>query len=236
MDPDAYVQSVFLSLPPMERTDLNSALSNLEALYPSTDKDALLAARDTRTCMEAGATGSSQMEHIRARLQEQRDKLYNEKGRTHRMSIHEATREEDDKQTIHIQTYAEHLDAANLRSGYWSATWDIVLLTQRECEIIGTVQIHSHYAEKTNVHMQVTRQFDRQPLSTEEEKVHSMVAVFEKGEMSYEEQLSKIITSTIVEYEKELYDELQRLCDEVDDSMKRVRRVSPRSQLGAVIE
>jgi hypothetical protein len=53
-----------------------------------------------------------------------------------------------------------------------------------------------------------------------------MVAVFEKEQMSYEEQLAVVITDAIWGLEKELYADLQRMFDEVDDSMKRIRRVS----------
>lgn len=210
----------------MDRNDLTVALSHLETLHPNINKDALLEAHDGRACIEPGETGSSQMELVRTRLQEKRDAFYNGKGRTHRLSIREGTHQENGKQTLHIQTYVEHLDAGNVRSGYWAASWDVIILTERECELKGNVQIHSYYAEKSNVHMQATRDFPSRQLSTVEEKVNSMVAAFEKEKMSYEEQLAKSIVDTIWELEKDLYAELQTQFNEVDDSLKRIRRVS----------
>jgi hypothetical protein len=229
MSVDEYIKTAFLSLAPMEAKDLNTALANFESLCSSTDKDALMAAHDSRSCSHPGDKGSSQMEYVRARLLEKREKLYDHKGRTHRMSITEGTREDDGKQTLHIQTYAEHLDTANVRTGYWAASWDVVILTERECELSGAIQIHSCYAEKTNVHMLATRDYESRVISVAEEKVNSMVAVFEKDDMSYEEQLAKVIADTIWEYEQALYSDLQRMCDEVDDSLKRIRRVSARA-------
>ena len=209
----------------MAKNELNLALSSLESLYPTVNKDVLLAAHDSRACVNPGDTGSSQLEHVRSHLQEKREKFYDAKGRTHRMAVSEGSRDDGNK-TLHIQTYVEHLDTANVRSGYWAASWDVVILTERECELCGTVSIHSCYAEKSNVHMQATREYESRELSTVEEKVNSMVAVFEKDKMSYEEQLAAVIADAIWEYEKELFADLQRMFDEVDESLKRIRRVS----------
>jgi hypothetical protein len=153
MDKNSFAKQVLLSLPPMEQNDLDLALAHLETLHPALDKNSLMMAWNERACLEPNAAGSSQMESIRRRLQDKREKLYDAKGRTHRLCLREATRDDDGKPTLTIQAYVEHLDAANVRSGYWAATWNVVILSERECELSGVSKPHiEHGGRKGELH------------------------------------------------------------------------------------
>jgi hypothetical protein len=214
---------ILTSLPPLEQSDWNTTIANLKKL--NCFDDSLLQEYNDRACVTFGETGSSQMESIRSRLQAHRSQMYKEKMETlqHRMTV----AEDQNKQTIYVRTFAEQLDTMNCRAGYWSAEWMIRIRSETACEISGRVRLHSYYYENVNVQMRANREFPVKEILTAEEKVNSMVAKFEKEKMSYEDQLAKCTVDHIVALELELYEDLQRMCDECDDNLKKIRRILP---------
>ncbi|GKY94964.1 hypothetical protein MPSEU_000461000 [Mayamaea pseudoterrestris] len=227
MDKNTFVKKLFLSLPPMDQHDLEVSLDRLETLHPHVNKDVLLAAHDVRACVNTSndndAAKSSQLMSLLRRLQEKRDKFYASKQNVeHRLIGSETSK--DGTKSMHLQTYLCQLDAPNARSGSWVASWQILVVSERECQLSGSVEIHSRYAEQTNVHMQATRTFPEQSLNTEQQTVNSKVA---DEQISHEKQLAVTIVDAIWDMEEELFADLQRMFDKVDDSLKRIRRILP---------
>jgi hypothetical protein len=76
------------------------------------------------------------------------------------------------KKKLVIQTYVEKLDVPNRISGYWKATWTVLVNNtpttnnNNECgEISGRVQIHSYAYEEGNAQVKIDQQFDTKTIT-----------------------------------------------------------------------
>jgi Mg2+ and Co2+ transporter CorA len=72
-----------------------------------------------------------------------------------------------------------------------------------------------------------TRHFEVQQAMTAEEQVNSIVAKMEARTMSYEDKVAKAIVKQITAREKELYEQMKDMCDQIDDNLKKMRRILP---------
>jgi hypothetical protein len=209
----------------MESQDLDGVTADLKKL--NLWDESFLGEHFARTCSEPAEPpkeGTSQVVHIRSKIIDYQ-KLYRDKGVTARCAVQASL---EDPSVISVRTYVEHMNAHNCTSGSWSAVWTVKILEEKEAELSGEVKLHTYYAEGTcNVHSRATRTFESVKVSTEEEKVHAMVAVFEKETMSYEEQLSKVVVDKIVAWEKGLYSDVTNMYGDLDGQLRKLRRILP---------
>lgn len=219
------------SLPPMERRDLERVVDCVKELDSAFDADAFWTEHAIRTCTgnnnaESAQASAKIIDHIRTKMNEYQSTRYTVKGITARCSVVVV---DDDDNAIAVHTYAEHLDAGNCSAGSWVAAWRVQILTEKEAQLSGSVQLHVHYSEGgSNVQTRATREFAVATVSTEEELVHSLVAKFEKSTMSYAEQLAVKIVTQIGLYEEQLHDALSNLFEtDVEDALRKIRRILP---------
>jgi F-actin capping protein alpha subunit len=234
---EGFSKELLRSLPPMERRDLETVVEHVRKFDRTLDAASFWKEHAVRTCSgtigETAETSSNssdcQIEHIRTKLSNYQSR-YTAKGVTARCSVVQEQAAEDGSTVIVARTYAEHLDAGNCSAGSWAAVWTIRILTEKEAELQGTVQLHTHYSEGgSNVQTRAAKEFEAKTVTTEEELVHSLVAKFEKNTMSYAEQLAGRIVERIGVYEQQLHTELSAMLEQhnLDDVLRKIRRILP---------
>lgn len=222
MSNEEFGKQLLFSLPPLESKDLNTTvLADLKKL--NAFQESFLQEFSVKQCTEEVPKGSTQIEFVKGKLTDYQQSLYTDKGVTAHHTVIEKGKE------FVIRTYAEHLDTHNCMTGSWSAEWKILIRGEKEADLGGNVKLHAYYYEEgSNVQMRADKDFVSKPIEAKDEKVNSMVAKFEKQKMSYEEQLSKVIVDEITSHEKEMYNQLASMVEELGDStLKKFRRILP---------
>jgi hypothetical protein len=223
-------------LPPMSDRDWNGSLDTAVRYgilgtnnhNDTAVVDACCKARQIVTCQEDEQQQQEQQNNdhdelngqadaIRERYQKYQEDQYKHKDHvTARFRVTTTTEktttthETEPLQSISLRSYVEHVDTKNGLSGCTQSHWQIAILTEQTAQIQGRIAWHVAYFEGTaNVQTRVEKIIPSRHVSTAEEKVHAMVAAFEKSKLSYQQQLAKvIITDTIAKIETQLYDEI----------------------------
>lgn len=213
-------QKLFAVLPPsMEVKDVTSVMADLKHL--NAYSDTILMNHDIKICKEPSPSGSTQIEHVKRKL-ENYQKLYTDKDLTARYTCI------DNAGVIEINTYAEVIDTNNCVTGSWAAKWFATMLSEKTANLSGEVTFHVHYYERgSNIQTRSVRFYKVEEVAAREEKVNAMVHMFQKEKMSYEEQLSKVVVNAIMERESTFYDDLQTMFNNVDQNLRKVRRILP---------
>ena len=133
----------------------------------------------------------------------------------------------DDNGSMILHTYLEQVEKTNCRAASWATCWNIQPHEETEAQVSGTAQLHLHYYENANVQLRTTRTFSPQSAETAKEQVNSIVAQMEARTMSYEEKVAKAIIKQITAREKELYQQMQQMQDEIGEKLKKMRRILP---------
>lgn len=240
MSNDEIGKQLFSVLPPsMEQKDFIGTIGDLKAL--NAYNDTIVVDHDKKICKATNesTTTSSQIDYIKSKL-EKYQKLYTDKELKARFTCTDST---STNGGIEINTYVDIVDTNNCITGSWAGTWYVEILTEKSCNIRGSVHIHVHYYERnSNVQTRSVRTYPQAVISTREEKVNAMVHLFEKEKMSYEEQLSNVIVNEISYREKVLYDDIQTMfsssnnnsrnsssngSDNFDACLRKIRRILP---------
>jgi hypothetical protein len=217
-------RQLLLSLPPMEAKEFAVAKSDLTKL--NAFQEDFLKEIDTRSCSgDVGGEDDTQlMALVRTKLTDYYQK-YSDKDLTARFTLHKSDQEEG---SMVLRSYVEQLELSNNRTGSWATEWKIKPGKETEVDISGVAQIHIHYYENgSNVQLRATRHFEVQQAMTAEEAVNSIVARMEAKTMSYEVKVVKAIGKQITAREKELYEQMKEMCDQIDANLKKMRRILP---------
>jgi F-actin capping protein alpha subunit len=137
---------------------------------------------------------------------------------------------DDEMPGILLNTYVEHLDAANGNAGYWQGSWHVHVQNETQANVAGHLQLHTHAAERgspNQIQSQALRNYQA-TVSTREEKVNSIVAEFEKSTLSYAEKLMMKVIQYITSQEEQFYQNLEQWFQEPqEDSLRKLRRILP---------
>jgi len=215
---------LLLSLPLMERQDWKMVQSDLAKLGAS---DSGIAAANKQRSQSECANNEpeeikdGQMQHIMNKVKDYQSKRYQ---CTARCSLEKNS--DDGPTTWTIRTYCQHLDPSNCLAGSLSGEWTLQITTEKTAELTAVLAWHAHYAENVNVQTRSRRSYDTKQVTTAEEKVNSMVAMFEKDQMSYEEQLACAVIKKMEAWELEFYDALAGM-EEAPDLVRPLRRILP---------
>lgn len=215
-------RDLMLSLPPMESKELAIARNDLTQL-DAFDED-FIKQLNARTCsIETSEKEGSLMKAIQEKLKDYQGR-YTAKDLTTRLTL------QPDAQghNITAKTYVENLDLQNCRTGGWSTEWTITPCNETNVDVTGTAHMHLHYYEGgSNMQLRATRQYPPRTVGTEEEAVHAIVAKLEARNMSYDEKIAKAVGKEIAAREQEFYDQMKGVCEDVDSSLKKMRRILP---------
>lgn len=200
---EAFGRELYLSMPPMEGSDLKTIQGQLSQL--NAFSDSCVTERNAKYVVEEGNSSTSSLaESIRTHISEYHAKK-KEKGLSARCNVVDGG--DDDETTLTIHTFLETLTNGN--TGALIGTYKV----SSSSKLKGYVCIHGHYSELgANMHMRSERTLDDATLSAKDE----------------DEAKGKEIVDQIVSWEKEVYQELSAMFDSsVDDGLKKIRRILP---------
>jgi hypothetical protein len=232
-------KQLFESIPPcLESAEVLSLMNDLKTLsiYNDTivqDYNQRICSPDSSKKSSSTSSSNSQLDYIKNKIGTYQSNLYGAKDITARYTVDEMDPStESGNQRAMIRTYAEHIDTNNCMTGSWDGEWIIEFLTEKTCNVTATVNIHLYYYERgVNIQTRITRTIPTTTVATREEKVNTMVHLFEKEKMSYEEQLSNaIVMKYITQREESLYSTVYDSIFQsttLTSSLRTVRRILP---------
>ena len=231
------------SLPPISTSDWKAVQDDFEKLIGASLPETIVQEYNARRCLptigkqdgdnndrDNNSTKTPLMKAIQSKLDDYQTKVYKEKGLDARSTLQHDEDNNNNKNDLIARTYVEQLDAHNCRTGSFACQWLIQPDPQaeREAKISGQAVLHLHYYENgSNQQLRARRKFDVQLASTEEEKVHAIVAKMEARNMSYEDKVAKAICQKIEQHEQEVYRQLQEMTVELEEKLRKLRRILP---------
>jgi F-actin capping protein alpha subunit len=195
-------QDLLLSMPPLEAKDFASIQSDLTKLVAlnrkeTVDKNAVAKEMQTRTCLQDENTSTDAFSVALAKCwSAHQEETYGKKdGVTARFAV----LKQDSGSGWMLRTYAEVLDTAKFRTGYWAGKW-MIDGNGSKVSISGELSLHVYYYEGgSNVQMRGKREIPSAPVNVasngdhtdeNEAKAQAIVAYIKSMEKSLHQDLS----------------------------------------------
>jgi hypothetical protein len=217
-------QDLLLSLPPLESKDFASVQSDLTKLVAlnreTIDKKALTKEMQTRTCQQdENSTDAFSAALAKCWLEHQEVTYGKKDGVTARFTV----RQQDDGCSWMLRTYAEVLDAARFRTGYWAGKWVITGGGNdgtTTATMSGELSLHVYYYEGgSNVQMRGKREI---PAAAVKIASNASDAAADDNEVK-----AKAIVDSIKSMEKSLHQDLSNEDALFLSSLPKIRRILP---------
>jgi F-actin capping protein alpha subunit len=223
-------QDLLLSMPPLGTKDFSSVQSDLTKIVAlnrkeTVDKNAVAKEMQTRTCLqdENTSTDAFSVALTKCWAAHQEETYGKKDGVTARFTV--LQQQEDDTTTREggwmLRTYAEVLDTAKFRTGYWAGTWMIADAgDSKKVSVSGELSLHVYYYEGgSNVQMRGKREIPSSSVS-----VASSAGDADTDE---NEAKAKAIVEYIKSMEKSLHQDLSNDDELFLSSLPKIRRILP---------
>lgn len=214
-------QDLLLSLPPLETKDFASVQSDLTKLVANCretiDKNALNKEMQTRTCQQENVENSTDAFSVALAKcwSEHQEETYGKKdGVTARFTV----LQQGDGCWL-LRTYAEVLDTAKFRTGYWAGKWIIGDDGSKVVVTSGELSLHVYYYEGgSNVQMRGKREIPSATIKTSESAADAD---------DEDNKKAKAIVDYIKSMEKSLHQDLSDEDALFLSSLPKIRRILP---------